>query len=176
MLEICMSGSEGGGDETNHLSLPLSSCRRYRASATVTYRRFVNCWACALRSVQFDSECAKMARNVTARFSEMSKLQTHGGAVGEAASSGLSRRVSAPAFPGRGYGRDHKHHHQGRFNGLFLIAIAAGVDAGRLVFFLPSDVIANRFQVFPTKTECSATLLPIQPVASARLVISVVNG
>ncbi len=75
MLEICMSGSEGGGDELNRLSLPLSSCRRYKASATVTYRRFVHCWACALRSVQFDSECAKMARNVTTRFSEMSKLQ-----------------------------------------------------------------------------------------------------
>ncbi len=30
---------------------------------------------CSLRSVQFDSECAKMARNLTTRFSEMSKLQ-----------------------------------------------------------------------------------------------------
>ncbi len=43
MLEICMSGSEGGGDELNRLSLPLSWCRRYSASATVTYKRFVNC-------------------------------------------------------------------------------------------------------------------------------------
>ncbi len=95
MLEICMSGSEGGGDELNRLSLPLSWCRRYSASATVTYRRFVHCWACALRSVQFDSECAKMARNVTTRFSEMSKLRS--AVVTLVAKRGKSR----PAFQRR---------------------------------------------------------------------------
>ncbi len=44
-----------------------------------------------------------------------------------------------------------------------------------MVFFLSSDVIANKFQIFPAKTHCSVTLLPIQPVPSARLVVNVMR-
>ncbi len=44
-----------------------------------------------------------------------------------------------------------------------------------MVFLLSSDVIANRFEILPTKTHCSVTLLPIEPVASTCLVVNVMG-